>query len=240
MPSDKNDHATMHPGIWLSFGDISGHDYWRLRAETRHVRFVEQPTAVSADQATFTVENAYLSEDGKSTVCTEKCRYDLYLIEGGYLLVATSEFSGDKEFYFGDQEEMGLGIRLATPISVDQIQGGRILDSDGRLNGKGVWGKQARWCDYSGVVDSSHLGITIFPDPGNFRESWWHARDYGFVAANPFGKSAFQGGEKSKIVVKPGTTLRIRYGLFVHDGLSPDAKGSIESAYDAFLKRIER
>src|SRR5690349_19036371 len=29
---DKDDHATMHPGIWLSFGDLNGNDYWRLKA----------------------------------------------------------------------------------------------------------------------------------------------------------------------------------------------------------------
>src|SRR5262245_39993311 len=27
---DVTDHDTSHPGIWMSFGDISGSDYWRL------------------------------------------------------------------------------------------------------------------------------------------------------------------------------------------------------------------
>jgi hypothetical protein len=26
---DATDHATMHPGLWLAFGDISGTDFWR-------------------------------------------------------------------------------------------------------------------------------------------------------------------------------------------------------------------
>ena len=55
--------------------------------------------------------------------------------------------SGDLEF--GEQEEMGLGIRAATTITVKN--GGRILDSEGRVNEKGVWGKRAEWYDYSGV-----------------------------------------------------------------------------------------
>jgi hypothetical protein len=29
---DVMDHPTFHPGIWMSFGDISGSDYWRLKA----------------------------------------------------------------------------------------------------------------------------------------------------------------------------------------------------------------
>ncbi|MBM3861792.1 MAG: hypothetical protein FJ395_19385, partial [Verrucomicrobia bacterium] len=26
---DATDHDTMHPGVWLAFGDISGNDFWR-------------------------------------------------------------------------------------------------------------------------------------------------------------------------------------------------------------------
>ena len=29
---DAVDHDTMHPGIWLGFGDISGQDFWRNKA----------------------------------------------------------------------------------------------------------------------------------------------------------------------------------------------------------------
>lgn len=237
--ADKDDHATMHPGIWLSFGDISGNDYWRLRAETRHVRFIESPT-VTGNRATFTVENAYMSADGETIVCTEQCRYDIHASDAGILLISSSDFSADQQFYFGDQEEMGLGIRLATDISVDRNKGGRILDSQGRRNGDEVWGKQSQWCDYSGLVDASPVGMAIFPDPQNFRESWWHARDYGFVAANPFGKAAFENGRKSKIIVQPGMTFRIRFGIFVHDDLGPNSSASIESAYAAFLAHIEQ
>ena len=29
---DATDHATMHPGVWLAFGNISGEDFWRNKA----------------------------------------------------------------------------------------------------------------------------------------------------------------------------------------------------------------
>src|SRR5688572_25488530 len=29
---DATDHATMHPGLWLAFGDLSGADFWRNKA----------------------------------------------------------------------------------------------------------------------------------------------------------------------------------------------------------------
>ena len=40
---DRDDHPNFHPGLWMSFGDISGNDYWRLSAAVRQVRWVEFP-----------------------------------------------------------------------------------------------------------------------------------------------------------------------------------------------------
>ncbi|MPZ19716.1 MAG: hypothetical protein GEV06_17610, partial [Luteitalea sp.] len=37
--SDLVDHAMMHPGIWMAFGDLSGNDYWRLKAKVEHEMF---------------------------------------------------------------------------------------------------------------------------------------------------------------------------------------------------------
>jgi len=69
------------------------------------------------------------------------------------------------------------------------------------------------------------------PDPRNFRRCWFHARDYGLLVANPFGRRAFTKGEPSKIVVKKGGTLTVRFGVLVHDG---DADRI--AAYQDFLK----
>ena len=51
----------------------------------------------------------------------------------------------------------------------------------------------------------------------NFRESWWHNRDYGVFVANPFGRQAMKQGARSEITVAQGETLRIRFGALVHD-----------------------
>ena len=52
--------------------------------------------------------------------------------------------------------------------------------------------------------------------PGNFRACWFHARDYGFLAANPFGRRAFTRGKASRVVVKRGRKFRLRYGVLIH------------------------
>jgi hypothetical protein len=234
---DPQDHDKMHPGVWLAFGDLSGADSWRLKAPVEHVRFVNSPTS-DHDKLSFTVENRYLPENGQREICREECRYSLHALPQGVLVSWASNFrSSDGSFYFGDQEELGLGVRLAKPIAVKTGAGGRILNSNGQKNENGAWGKQAAWCDYSGVIDGQFVGITIMPHPKNFRQSWCHARDTGFMAMNPFGRNAFTGGEASKIVVEAGQNLRLRYAVLFHWNQRPD-EFDPAAAYEEHLRLI--
>ena len=79
---DKMDHANMHPGIWLSFGDLNGHDYWRLKARTKHVRFFELP-AVEHAIGRFKVLNEYLATDSDAVVCSEEQEIRLQIVKNG-------------------------------------------------------------------------------------------------------------------------------------------------------------
>jgi len=222
---DLMDHGTFHPGLWMAFGDINGSDYWRIMAPVRQVGFVEQPKG-GPGRGSFAVHNKYFDQkDPSKTVCDEIARYTFVDRPEGYFLLWDSTFSSDHEFAFGDQEEMGLGFRVATPLRVEQKTdgtvppgNGTIVDSEDRKNGDEIWGNSADWCDYSGTMAGQRVGMTIFCHPDNFRPSWFHARDYGLLEANPFGRQAFGKGEKSSVVVKPGKKMRLRYGVLVHSG----------------------
>jgi len=222
---DRTDHATMHPGIWMAFGDLDGTDIWRNKGRVVHERFLEPPSD-GPGRGVFAVRNRYETADGE-LICHETCRRTFLVRPYGYLLLWDSTFSANREFYFGDQEEMGLGLRVTTPMSVQE--GGTMLDSQGRRNGQEIWGNTADWCDYSGTVDGRRAGMTVLCHPDNFRRCWMHARDYGFIAANPFGRKAFRKGELSKVVVKPGESLRLRFGILLHvgqDDIGPDLKAT--------------
>jgi hypothetical protein len=54
------------------------------------------------------------------------------------------------------------------------------------------------------------------------------------MAANPFGVAAFTDGPKSKIVVKEGQTLRLRYGVLIHDGFD-EPEAAIEGVFKALF-----
>lgn len=234
---DKMDHPEFHPGIWMAFGDISGNDYWRLKAPVKQSKLT-----LNADAGELSADSQYFSaNDPSEVVCEESSRFQILPTKAGTLLTWDSTFTSPHEFTFGDQEEMGLGIRVATPLRVEAGDGsippgnGTMTDSAGRKNGEQIGGNSADWCDYSGTIDGQHVGMTIICHPDNFRPSWFHARDYGFLAANAFGRAAFKHGEPSKIVVKPGESLRLRYGILIHSG-DAEQQPDLNAAYDEYVR----
>jgi len=230
------DHETMHPGLWLAFGDISGVDFWRNKGLVRHVRF-DGPLVEGPEKAEFGVVNRY-EKPGGEAVCEEICRYAIYKVEQGYLIASESAFSAENKFYFGDQEEMGCGFRLNTPLTV-KFGDGEIRNSTGGLNEKGTWGKQAAWCAAGGVVDGRRVGMMLMADPSNVRPCWFHSRDYGLVVANPFGIKAMTAPEDSS--VKPAQThleQPLSFGVFVYD-VPEESQPDYDKAY-AFYKNFSR
>ena len=220
---DATDHDTMHPGIWLAFGDISGHDFWRNKGRIEHLRFIEPPTTKN-NSLTFATQSRLLSPDG-SELCRMRSRFELHARPVGWLLSWEATFQSDTgEFSFGDQEEMGFGARVATPLT--EKNGGVITSSTGRRTAASTWGQAAAWCDYSGKLGSHPVGITLIPDADNFRASWWHNRDYGVFVANPFGRAAMKQGDKSTVTIPRGQPFRIRFTAVIHEGraFNPEAE----------------
>lgn len=231
--TDATDHATFHPGLWLAFGDMSGQDSWRLKAKAMHSEFLTEPNA-RGDRATFAVVNRYETSAGE-TICRETGRYDVICRENAWLLLWDSTFTADKrDIVFGDQEEMGLGVRMATPLTVKN--GGEITNSAGDKNEKGCWGKPADWCDYSGMIGDSRCGVLVMGHKDNFKRCSFHARDYGFVAANPFAEKAFgRSQQPAKTVVKVGESLRLQFGILIY-GVPSGQRIDGAAEYSQYLK----
>jgi uncharacterized membrane protein YkoI len=234
---DSTDHDTFHPGIWLTFAGINGNDYWRLEKKTEHEMYIGKPKGV-AGSGTFTVSNYYLNSRDSSgnRIAHEICRYTILVRPSYYILIYDSTISSDeRDLVFGDDQEYGLGIRVATPI--EERHGGQILNAEGLKGEEGTYGKASDWCDYSGVIDDTLVGMTIMPDPNNFRRSWYHTRDYGLIAANPFGRKKVAGGEKSEVLVKKGEKFHLGFGIAIYSG-PKGSKIDRKAMYQDYLKAI--
>lgn len=67
--TDATDHDTMHPGVWLAFGDINGEDFWRNKGRMEHVRF-PAPWTVSAPGSPSCLTRTTSAQAGFTTATT--------------------------------------------------------------------------------------------------------------------------------------------------------------------------
>lgn len=111
-----------------------------------------------------------------------------------------------------------LAVRVSKTLS-SFFGGGRITDSEGRSGEENVFGKQARWMDYSGPVgvgsgSDRHVvteGITYFDHPDNpHYPTFWHVRQDGWMGAS----FAMQQDH----VINRQNPLILRYLLHAHSG----------------------
>jgi hypothetical protein len=214
---DPTDHADMHPGIWLGFGDINGTDFWRNGGTIRHDKIMAAPEVLKGDETLkFATNSTLLAKDGAALAHMDS-QFSLNSKGGVLKLIWIATFHATEgDLVFGDQEEMGFGVRVAT--SITEKNGGVITNSKGVTGAKNTWGQPAEWCDYSGTINGHAAGITIVPDPANPQPCWWHNRDYGVFVANSFGRKAMKQGDKQSTTVKQGSTLRLGFTALLHSG----------------------
>jgi Methane oxygenase PmoA len=132
----------------------------------------------------------------------------------------------------GDTKEGTFGIRLAQELNSPP---GRMVNSAGAEGERAIWGKRADWVDYDGTVAGEELGIAVFDSPRSFRHpTYWHARGYGLLAANPFGWREFykDPDKDGSWTIPQGKELTFRYRVFIHHGDYRQAK--VAEAYQEY------
>ena len=80
----------------------------------------------------------------------------------------------------------------------------------------------------------------IVPHPDNFRESWYHSRDYGLLVANPFGKKAMtaprdQSVKNDSTPVPKGEQITFGFSILLY-GKEID----YDEAYQEILKTLRK
>ena len=58
----------------------------------------------------------------------------------------------------------------------------------------------------------------MFDHPDNPLAGYWHVRNYGLAALNPFGRKSVGGGEDGGHALAEGETLTLKYRVYVHSG----------------------
>src|SRR5439155_4077827 len=138
---------------------------------------------------------------------------------------------------FGDTKEGSFGIRINDRIT-EKSGNGKLENAEGKTGMKNCWGYVSAWCDYSGALDGRTVGLAILDHPKNPYPACWHSRDYGLMAANPFGRarSGFPAmkGRTDLVKLDKGERLKLRYGLLIHPGDAKESK--LAESFEQFAK----
>lgn len=237
MRTDAQDEEKDHPhhrSFWFTHGDVNGVDFWAEGpAKGRVVQEKILEAKGGSEKGILRTANSWVSADG-ARVLTDERTLVVYRHPDGRLfdfIVAMTAPAGH-DVTFGDTKEGTMALRLAESMRLAPNKHyagkptGHILQDTGVQDGA-TWGKRAAWTAYTGPVERTTMTVTIFDHPTNPRHpTWWHVRDYGLFAANPFGVHDFEkkAAGTGKLVVKAGETLTFRYRFFIQNGKAESAK----------------
>jgi len=230
---DEQEDHPHHRSLWYAHGDINGVDFWSespTAGTTEHVEFVE--VSSGADQGTISSRNRLVSKDGK-VIATDLRTIQIHNRKHDRLIdFEITVIASEGPLTFGDTKEGSMAIRLAETMRLSHNkfnkgkQTGHIVNSAGQ-NDNNTWGKRASWVDYYGPVDGKTVGVAIFDHPDNPRHpTWWHVRNYGLFAANPFGVHDFEKMPPGTgdLEVPEGEAVTWRYRFYIHRGDTKQAK----------------
>jgi hypothetical protein len=222
VPGEDQDHPH-HRSLWFTHGDVNGIDFWseaKNFGKIVHVDFDEVKSG--KDFGVIKTRNNWVGPDGK-TVCTDERTIRVYNRPDNERLVdfEITIHAANGEVTFGDTKEGSMAVRIAETMRLKPNKEnagkptGHIVNADGVRDGA-TWGKRSTWVDYHGPVSGKTVGIAMFDHPSNPRHpTWWHVRDYGLFAANPFGKHDFENLKDDKtagnMVVPAGKRVTFRY-----------------------------
>ncbi|MDZ7620033.1 MAG: PmoA family protein [Patescibacteria group bacterium] len=235
MVQGTEGERTDHPhqaSFWFTHGEVNGLSFWHKEV-TKHREFKK---IESGKKAKIVSVNDWLAPDGQRVL------EDLRTVEFG--TVGDSRFidftivlkATDGPVTFGDTKEGSFGVRVAATMKVDAKLGGKIINSEGQVDGE-AWGRPAAWVDYCGPVDGETVGIAILNHPSSFRyPTHWHVRSYGLFAANPFGLSDFPDPKQSGEYTLPkGEEMTFRYRVLVHRG--DEKAGKVADVFSCYEKQ---
>jgi hypothetical protein len=244
IPGESHDHPH-HRALFFAHGDINGIDFWGEAPATKAQQTangVYYPTSGELPTGRTVFRNLdEAKSNGQSGIL--KAEFELLGPDSKAIGSETQEytFTGDAStrvidctftliadkgipLKMGDTKEGTFAIRVATGLTKPHV---KMLNSDGKVGEDQIWGKRANWVDYSGEVDGESLGIAIFDNPANIKHpTYWHARDYGLFAVNPFGEHDFYHDPRrdGSVTIVEGKSLTLRYRVVIHHGDADEAK----------------
>lgn len=231
----NHDH---HRSVWFAHHSVNDRDFWSDRTLGR-IRQQNWLAYQDGDQeAMMAVSLDWISGEAEVLMEQEMVAALMGLPHGehGLEIQITLRAPPNKKTVELGKTNFGfLAVRVAKSIS-GYFGGGTISSSEGGLGEKSIFGKRAKWMDYSGPIalgegtgrKQTVEGLSYFDHPANPNyPTHWHVREDGWMGAS-FNLQA-------PYVIAPEKPLVLRYLLHAHAGGYDAAKA--EKVHAAFCAR---
>jgi hypothetical protein len=200
-----------HRSLWWGHQNVGGVNFWEERGGLQQIRQDEWVHYQDgADEAGMVVRLGWYDSHKVRLLQQELIAVYRPLPQWAGWLELQSTFTPVlDELPLGKTNFGFLGLRVAASMSA-HYGGGRLSSSEGGVGEKAVFGRPARWVDYSGPIrDEAWEGITWFDHPANPQHpTAWHVRDDGWMSAAFCLREAY--------TLRKSAPLRLRYGFHIH------------------------
>jgi hypothetical protein len=230
--AENHDH---HRSVWFASHDIDGHDFWSENGGTQIRQKHWYRYRDGDDEAIMASKLGWYDAAGRERMEQDLAVAIIPLADNQYALELQIDLrpgAGLESVELGKTNFGILAVRVAKSISA-HFGSGRLTNSNGDQGEPAIFGKRAKWVDYSGPVavgtgDDRQVtiqGITYMDHPQNpSYPSHWHVRDDGWMCASCCFENA--------LGVTRESDLRLRYLLLVHDGAyNENLAGQVHQAF---------
>ena len=226
-----------HRSLYVAYGEVNDVDVWGEGENSGRV--VQQSFTQRSGGAVvgrIYTQNDWMNREGKKLM-SDRQNFRIYRTPdtGAIIDLDLTFIASEGDVHFGDTKEGGI-ISVRVNPSMNASDGGKIENAYGGINESETWGKRAQWCDYSGVVEGTHVGIAVFDHTTNPRyPTYWHVRNYGLMTTNIFGAGTFEGARSKdgSYPLKRGEEMNFCFRVYIHTGDA--SEGKVGQKYHDFI-----
>lgn len=218
LPGESNDHPH-HQSMFFAYDETNGINFWNPDKSGRHIEHV----SATVSGPTLTALLAWKDKDGNLVLDeTKRVTFgggpDVYWMDHDITLKASRVV-----VKMGDTKEGAFAIRLNDTLK-EAGGSGRYINAEGLETMANVWGKTSPWVAIRGAVKDAKgdtdVTVAIFAHPTSLNSPpYWHARDYGLFAVNPFARNGYDPSAPKRITtLRVGDSVHVRFRLAVYTG----------------------
>jgi hypothetical protein len=215
VPGESTDHPH-HQSLFFAYDEVNGTNYWNPEKTGRRIEHVSAAAGVDR----LDLQLIWKDTDGRSVLAESNAvsfggGADVFWTDHAITLLANVPVT------MGDTKEGAFGIRLNDTLK-EAGGSGRYVNAEGLETSAKVWGRTSPWVAIRGTVKNTAtdlpVTVAIFAHPSGLNyPPYWHARDYGLFAVNPFARHGYDPAAPERITkLAAGDRLQMRYRLAVY------------------------